>query len=225
MQAEHGKQDPAIQKAASIYSKLTLSIYDILVLGFSNTLLWQCPTQLLLDHYNKHISLNHLDVGVGTGYFLDKCQFPRSLHNPNIHLLDLNPNSLEVTAKRINRYHPTIYEANILEPLALKLPKFDSIAINYLLHCVPGNLQTKEIVFKNLIPLLNEHGSIFGSTILGKNTKPNFFATKIMNFYNTKGIFNNLNDDYAGLEKILQKNFKTYSIKLVGCVAVFHGNI
>jgi len=45
-----------------------LSGYDLWVLGFSNTFVWRCPTRLLLEFYNEHISGNHLDVGVGTGY-------------------------------------------------------------------------------------------------------------------------------------------------------------
>ena len=28
------------------------------------------------DHYNNNLSANKLDVGVGTGYFLDKSRFP-----------------------------------------------------------------------------------------------------------------------------------------------------
>jgi hypothetical protein len=61
---------------AAIYSKLFLSVYDFYVLGFSNSFVWQCPSRLILAFYNEHISGKQLDVGVGTGYFLDKCQFP-----------------------------------------------------------------------------------------------------------------------------------------------------
>lgn len=217
--------ETAAKKGAAIYSKAFLTIYDLYVLGLSNRFLWKCPTKLLLEQYNRNISLNHLDVGIGTGYFLDNCRFPSVLKKPVIHLMDLNQNSLEVAAKRIKRYQPIIHQANILEPLSINLPKFDSIAINYLLHCLPGDLNSKEIVFKNLVPLLNPNGKLFGATILGKNIKPNFFAKKIMAFYNSKGIFGNLNDDFSTLEAILKKNFKNYSIKKVGCVAVFQGNL
>ncbi|MDJ0799996.1 MAG: hypothetical protein QNJ51_24845 [Calothrix sp. MO_167.B12] len=56
---------------AAIYSKSLLLIYDFFVLGLSNTFCWQCPTKLILNFYNQHISDKHLDVGVGSGYFLD----------------------------------------------------------------------------------------------------------------------------------------------------------
>ena len=61
---------------ATIYSKPLLSIYDLYVLGFSSNFVWQCPSRLILDFYNEHISGNHLDMGIGTGYFIDKCKFP-----------------------------------------------------------------------------------------------------------------------------------------------------
>lgn len=60
----------------AVYTKRTLALYDILVLGISNRLIWKCPTARLVDHYNTHLTANHLDVGVGTGYFLDRCRFP-----------------------------------------------------------------------------------------------------------------------------------------------------
>lgn len=60
--------DAAAAAGAAVYSKPLLSGYDLWVLGFSNTFVWRCPTRLLLEFYNEHISGNHLDVGVGTGY-------------------------------------------------------------------------------------------------------------------------------------------------------------
>src|SRR5918996_6376268 len=93
---EKGTND-AVTAGAAIYSKPVLSVYDLYVLGFSNTFVWRCPSHLILDFYNEHISGNHLDVGVGTGYFLDKCKFPT--HHPRIALADLNTNSLQATKK------------------------------------------------------------------------------------------------------------------------------
>ncbi|PHM05708.1 class I SAM-dependent methyltransferase, partial [Nostoc sp. 'Peltigera malacea cyanobiont' DB3992] len=109
---------------AAVYNKSVLMIYDFYVLGLSNTFFWKCPTQLILNFYNQHVSAKHLDVGVGSGYFLDNCQF--SNPNPIITLVDLNPNSLEYTAQRIHRYKPTTLLANIFQPLPSALT-FDSI--------------------------------------------------------------------------------------------------
>ena len=148
-------------KGAAAYTPFSLAFYDLAVLGLSNSFIWQCPTRLILDFYNEHISDKHLDVGVGTGYFLDRCQFPSTA--PTVALLDLNPNSLAATAKRLRRYAPASHLGNVLEPINIGSSGFGSIGLNYLLHCVPGNLESKSIVFGHLKPLLKEGGVVFGS--------------------------------------------------------------
>ena len=226
MKTAHNKVpviDGAVAAGAAIYSKPFLSVYDLYVLGFSNTFVWQCPSRLILDFYNAHVSAKHLDVGVGTGYFLDKCKFPT--RHPTIVLADINTNCLQTTAKRLQRYGPTTHIANVLEPLQIEAADFDSIALNYLLHCLPGNLLSKGAAFRNLKPLLNNGGVIFGTTILGAGTKRNFLANILMRAYNSKGIFSNLNDNTADLESLLKDNFRDYSIRIVGCVAFFEGRI
>src|SRR5258708_16057798 len=99
---------------AAIYNKVILSVYDIGVLGIANAVIWKCSTSKILTFYNQHISANHLDIGVGTGYFLDKCRFPSNA--PKLTLFDLNPNSLESTAKRVRRYNPTTQVGDALKP-------------------------------------------------------------------------------------------------------------
>jgi len=222
MKSAYDSMDTAAAGAA-VYSKPLLSVYDLLVLGFSNTFVWRCPSRLILAFYNEHISGRHLDVGVGTGFFLDKCRFPTS--HPSLALADLNPNSLQVTAKRLARYDPTTYIANVLEPLPIDA-EFDSIGINYLLHCLPGNLPSKGIVFQNLKPLLNKNGGvIFGTTILGTGIKRNVLAKMLMRAYNSKKIFGNTYDHAADLERVLKENFRDTSMQVVGCVAFFVGRI
>ena len=132
----------AVVAGQAIYDKRTLAIYDLLVLGLSNRWIWRCPTPIQLDHYNKNLSANHLDVGVGTGYFLDKCRFPVDM--PRVALMDLNCNSLESSARRIVRYKPQTYVRNVLEPIPFEAEKFDSVSMNYLLHCLPGSLESEE---------------------------------------------------------------------------------
>ncbi|MDJ0903720.1 MAG: hypothetical protein QNJ55_33515, partial [Xenococcus sp. MO_188.B8] len=65
-----------INAGQAIYNKPVLAIYDVLVLGISHHFLWQCPTSKHLNLYNTNISGNHLDIGVGSGFYLDKCKFP-----------------------------------------------------------------------------------------------------------------------------------------------------
>ncbi len=207
-----------IEAGKAIYSRLVLSIYDLYVLGLSNHLIWNCPTRLLLDNYDAHVSTNHLDVGVGTGYFLDKCCF--SIRHPSITLLDLNANSLAVTAKRLKRYQPETYQHNVFEPLTLK-KRFDSIGMNYLLHCLPGDMEDKAVVFHNLSEVLNPGGVLFGSTLVNDEGTQNWAARRLMDIYNNKGIFTNRNDTTHDLEVILADRFSKYSLKTVGNAAIF----
>lgn len=202
----------------AIYTKKVLAFYDLWVLGFSNSFVWRCPTKTLKKLFTQHTTTNHLDVGVGSGYFLDKCLMDTKRR---IALLDLSENSLSVSAERIRRFNPEIYHANILEPLNLKCNKFDSISVNYLLHCLPGTITEKAVVFKNLLPLLNNNGKLFGSTILGQDSKHNYLARKLMAIYNKKGIFGNTMDNLSSLKTILNQYFEQVNIEIEGCVAIF----
>ena len=211
-------QDDDVSRGATAYTPATLALYDLFVLGFSNSFVWNCPSRLILNLYDQHISPKHLDIGVGTGYFMDRCRFPAS---PTIALLDLNPNSLEKAAKRLFRYAPTCHLGNVLQPIDVGSSGFGSIGVNYLLHCLPGDLKSKSIVFQNLKPLLKDGGIIFGSTILGRGVKHNFLARKLMRAYNATGIFSNWSDSQQDLEAGLRAYFNQCTIRVKGCVALF----
>jgi hypothetical protein len=216
--------DGDVRKAVAVYTPLSLAFYDLAVLGFSNSFVWQCSSHVLVDFYNEHISDTHLDIGVGTGYFLDRCRFPSTA--PKIALFDLNRHSLAKSAKRLRRYYPACYMGNALQRIALQgidigMSGFGSISLNYLLHCLPGNLASKSIVFENVKPLLREGGIIFGSTILGEGVRQNPLAKQLMKIYNAKGIFSNLSDRQSDLEAGLKAHFDEHTIHVAGCVALF----
>jgi ubiquinone/menaquinone biosynthesis C-methylase UbiE len=214
--------DDAAAAGASVYSKPLLSIYDLWVLGFSNNYVWRCPSQVILEFYNQHISGNHLDVGVGTGYFLDRCRFP--IPNPTITLADLNENSLQATASRLTRYQPRIHVANVLEPIDIEPAGFDTIGLNYLLHCLPGDIKNKAACIRNLKPLMNPDGAVlFGSTILGVGVRHNLIGRMLMRAYNATRVFSNLMDRASDLENVLESEFREHSLRIVGCVALFVG--
>jgi hypothetical protein len=105
------------EAGAAVYSRNVLSIYDPFVLGFSSRFAWGSPAGKTVDFYNEHVTGRHLDVGVGTGYFLDNCTFPVS--EPVIGLLDMNGNSLGATAERLKRYRPMTFTADVLQPITL----------------------------------------------------------------------------------------------------------
>ena len=153
-----------VQSGQAVYTKRVLKVYDLVVLGVSNRFIWKCPTPKQLRHYERHLSANHLDVGVGSGYFLDRCRFPSA--SPRVALLDLNSTALEFAAQRIARYRPESYRRNVLEPITLDAPGFDSVAVNYLLHCLPGSMASKAVIFDHLRPLMNARAMLFGATLL-----------------------------------------------------------
>ena len=211
--------DGDARKGAAVYTPATLALYDLAVLRFSNSFVWQCSSQVLLDFYNQHISDKHLDIGVGTGYFLDKCRFPSTA--PKIALFDLNSNSLAKSAKRLHRYNPSCFLGDALRPIDVGMSGFDSISLNYLLHCLPGNLASKSVVFEHVKPLLRDGGVVFGSTILGEGVRHNPLAKQLMKIYNAKGIFSNLSDRLSDLQAGLKAHFDEDTIHIEGCVALF----
>ena len=103
----------------------------------------------------------------------------------------------------------------------ISISGFDSISLNYLLHCLPGNLASKSIVFEHVKPLLRDGGVIFGSTILGEGVRHNPLAKQLMKIYNAKGIFSNLSDRQSDLEAGLKAHFDEHTIHIAGCVALF----
>lgn len=207
---------------AALYGKrFRLFFYDLVVMGFNNPIAWRCPSSRLLEFYNQYVSGNHLDVGVGSGNYPDKCTFPVS--RPRIALMDLNPSSLTFTANRIKRYNPTTYQADVLQSITLDIPAFDSISLYYLLHCLPGTIKTKAAAFGNLKPLLNEGGVLFGSTVLGESRPFNFVGRRLMKSFNATGVFSNTQDNLADLEQGLRTHFAEYAMEMVGHVALFMG--
>lgn len=203
----------------AVYSRRTLALYDALVLGFSNRFIWRCPSRHLIGHHEANLSARHLDIGVGTGFFLDKARFPAK--SPQITLLDPNRECLESASERISRYKPKSVHADALVPLPGALGRFDSIGLNYLLHCLPGSMARKSVVFDHLKPHLSEGGTVFGSTILQVANPRPLLARKLMSIYNARGVFANADDTLEALRAELSARFAEVSIEMIGCVALF----
>ena len=207
-----------VEAGQAVYSPLVLRTYDWIVLGFSNRLLWRCPTTALRRLYDRNVSDRHLDVGVGTGYFLDKAKWP--VAKPAITLLDLNPNCLATASSRIRRFSPQTVLANILAPLPA-LEHFRSAGLCYLLHCLPGAIPEKAVVFDHLAPLLAPGARVFGATIVQGSAPRSRAAQALMNLYNKKGIFSNAADTVEDLDAALRKQFRDVEIRILGTVALF----
>ncbi|WP_122663848.1 class I SAM-dependent methyltransferase [Pseudomonas viridiflava] len=210
------------EAGAAVYSPLTLKLYDAWVLGISNRFAWHCPTrQVLQPFFDRHVGARHLDVGVGTGYYLANAHLPDTTH---VTLLDLNPSSLQAAKDRFGRADTDTLQHDVFKPLdASQHGRYDSISLFYLLHCLPGNMDHKAQVFSSLKPCLKENGVLFGATILGDAAEHNGFGRKLMDIYNKKGIFGNRSDTVADLRAALEQHFAQVSIEVVGKVALFSG--
>lgn len=215
--------DEATIAGQAVYSTRALRSYDFVVLTVSNRWIWKCPTPRLLEHYNQHVSGNHLDVGVGTGYFVDRCRFP--VEQPRVALMDLNANTLNYAGDRIAHYQPEKHQRNVLEPIEFDRRPFDSIAVNYLFHCLPGEMQAKSVAFGHLSRLGRPGTKIFGSTLVQGDVARSGAAKRLMAFYNRKGIFANDDDTLEGLRAALEQRFDDVETDVVGCAVLFSATI
>lgn len=204
---------------STVYSRPMLAVYDIVVLGLLTRLLWRCPASQGIQLYNENVSANHLDVGVGTGYFLEHCRFPTE--KPRVALLDLSQSSLTVAARRLKRYEPKVYQANVLELIAIEGTKFDSIGLTALLHCLPETIKIKGVSFDHLKALMNPGGVLFGCTVLAKGIKKNWLTQRALKWLNAHGLLSSLEDDLGDLKDELAKYFQNSHVKVVGYMAFF----
>jgi SAM-dependent methyltransferase len=211
--------DPEVEAGQSVYNRFVLGLYDVVVLNISARLIWQCPKATMLENYQRHVGATHLELGVGTAYFPDRVTFP--VPEPAITLVDLNEATLQVGARRLARYQPSVQRADVLQPLALEPGVFDSVALNFLLHCLPGDWDRKGAVFASAGSALRPGGVVFGSTILSQGVPVTAAARRLMAIYNAKGIFHNTTDDLVGLRELLALHFREYDVTVRGCVAIF----
>lgn len=201
----------------AVYTPRTLKFYDFMVLGVSNHLIWHCATRQLLRFYRHNMRGEHLEIGVGSGFFPSHAEQPAP---QRLVLTDLNTEALSYASRRIARPSRS-YQRNVLEPLDLPEAAFDSVSMSYLLHCVPGNLRDKACAFDHASAYLKRGGVLFGSTLLQSAHRPTLAARALMRLYNLTGIFHNQDDRLIDLEQALSQRFRCYQIQVVGHVAMF----
>lgn len=215
MERGHGK--PAAGRAEhEIYTRRFLAIYDILVLGLYLRWVWRCPRAVLTDHYRAHTGRRHLDVGPGTGYFLDVAGLPAETA---ITLLDPNPDVLAHAARRLAPHEPTTVRADACEPLPIT-GHFESAALNLVLHCVVGS-DRKAAAIRNVAETLHQDGVLFGATVLGRPDVHSRLGRAALATLNRQGIFANLDDTETTLLDLLHDTFGQVELERVGAVAVF----
>jgi SAM-dependent methyltransferase len=210
--------DPAYAGQAA-YTPALLRVYDTVVLRISNRWVWRCPTSTLVARYEANVGPHHLDVGPGTGYFLDVAELPQLRR---LVLVDPNPAVLQHAGRRLARFDPELLEANVLVPIDHP-GGVDSVGCNYVLHCLPGTLEEKGEAIANLTRLLRPGGVLFGSTILAEPQGLTAVGRRLLEVYNRRGVFGNASDGRAELEGVLADHLTHVELEVHGAVAVFRG--
>jgi SAM-dependent methyltransferase len=216
--SDHGKGLAAKTGAGHrTYTPWFLRVYDPLVLGVYSRRVWRCPLGRLIDNYDRHIGRRHLDVGPGTGYFLQRAELPVGA---DITLLDPNPNVLRHAARRLAHLDPVTVQADVCEPLP-PMTAFRSGALNYVLHCLPGPPARKAAAVRHVADVLDPQGVLFGATVLGEPRLHTRSGRAALRDLNRRGVFDNLADTEEGLRAMLAAVFAQVSVEVVGSVAVF----
>ncbi|KAL9578990.1 MAG: hypothetical protein Q9212_005371, partial [Teloschistes hypoglaucus] len=183
----------------TIYTPLRLLIYDFWVLGIVATFAWGCSvTAYLLPLFRDNIRNNHLDIGVGTGYYLAKT--PASKHR-KVTLFDNEPGALETAKKRSGHPNARTVVGDCLKPLpfsptAAAEEKFDSVSMYFLLHCLrTSSPREKTAAFTHAAKVMAPDGVLTGANILGKGVRrDNFFARWIRAKTLEHGVLSNRED-------------------------------
>lgn len=192
------------------YTPRLLRIYDWWVVGFVAPRVWKMGAGPGLDLYRQHMSNRHLDVGPGTGYFIVESDPPRDIE---LTLIDANPHVLAHCAETLAGWEPETIEANILRPLPVDGP-FDSASLTHVIHCLPGPMEAKAGAISHIAATLADDGVLFGGTLLGLSADHTRAARMFIRFANSLGGFDNLDDDVAGLRRILEQSFRDVQIEL-----------
>lgn len=205
----------------TIYRPWTLPFYDLMAFKVNCRVAFGVPVSEVEALFDRNVSLDHLDVGVGTGYFLDKCTAPLR----SITLVDLNQHSLRHAARRLNRFDVTTVRANALEPLPLPERSYGSASMNFLLHCVPGSIREKAAVFDHVAAAVRPGGRIFGATVLTHGVPVGPLAGVMFPMLNWRGVMNNEADSLEDLRAELSARFPNHELTVRGCTALFEAEV
>lgn len=218
-----GGVDADVIAGQAVYNRAVLTIYDLTVLHTAVPVIMGCPLRALVALYERNLGASHVDIGVGTGYLLDRARFP--VPDPRITLVDLNPAPLRVTAARLRRYHARPVLASALDPLPLATSSAESAGLCLLLHCLPGTMSRKADALTHAARVVRPGGRVFGATVLGAEVPRRAPARALMSVYNARGIFHNAADSPDALRAELTTRFRSHTLTLHGCIALFEATV
>ena len=210
------RSDPAYKGQAG-YNPAMLAIYDVWVLKFMARAVLKVPIQPFVARYRRQMGRRHLDVGPGTGYFIEHAT---PSVDTEITLVDPNPHVLKHAAKRLALWRPIAVEADVMKPLPIE-GGFDSAALSFVLHCLRDPMSNKAVAIRNIADVLGPDGVLFGGTILGLAEPHTRSARAFIKAANKQGGFDNREDTLEGLREILEASFAHVEIDRSGSSALF----
>lgn len=198
---------------------LAFRTYDLWVVHGTYWAAWGCRWPNVYRLYEANVGRRHLEVGPGTGYFLNRL-------NPDLdelHLVDKFDGPLAKSRQALARFSPHTHSADVLKPLPLEQDSMDSAGAGWMLHCVEGDsFAAKAPVFDNIARVLKPGAPFFGCTILPEALSKRL-GVRLNERLNAAGYFSNQGDTRAGLENVLSQVFDpaTVEVRVVGAVALF----
>ncbi|KAK1973704.1 methyltransferase domain-containing protein [Colletotrichum cereale] len=228
-------------------------LYDGLVLRLYCKYAWGCSRDTLSKFYNGYVASaanqpstsaihrapSFLDIGVGSGYFLEHAPFPTGSH---VTLGDLNRDCLDAASRRIVAAHPSLSVQTLVvdfldsdEQASLALNSappgllhdaktesgYDLVSCLCLLHCLPEPTRRKAEAVMWLGQHLRPQGVIIGATVLGKGVRHNWLGSFLLYWHNVMGIFGNSRDDVDNIIEPLQSAFDHVEWSVVGKMLLF----
>lgn len=208
--------DPSSLRASRIYKGLLLKIYDGFVVYYSNHWMWDYPRLRQLDFYNRYATAHHAEVGLATTWYLEN--FRKRYNSYDFTLIDLSADALSYAQDRLEhgpirsviKSLSTIH-TDILENIPTD-KKFNSVGLNFVIHCLPGTIESKTRAIANIADILTDDGVLFGTTLLGQPAQSHINAKVVNKLYNRLGVFSNTTDTHEGLKNILEQHFHEVSI-------------
>ncbi|WP_026125797.1 class I SAM-dependent methyltransferase [Nocardiopsis gilva] len=218
------------QPTSAVYTDRWIRYYDFVVLTLSTRLAWGCPEPRLVDLYKRNLGSRHLDVGVGTGKLLDTAAASAARDAfGELHLLDINPDPLRLTAQRLRRFSPVTHQADALGTWPLVDSTLTSVCASLVLHTLPDQglgFAGKASFFDQAARVLEPGGRFFGSTVVSDVAfaRRNPLARLLMSVYNRREIFTNARDTSTDLRAELEARFTNVRVQVRGCTALWEAD-
>ena len=172
---------------ARLVTRRSLAVYDLPSSATSRG--WRGSVRLTdRCHYARHVSSDHLDVGVGPGYFLDHRRV-RLTRAAALALMNLSTSCLDAASKRVaastqRSSRPTCSSLSPSTPGSTRW-------LDVPAALPASDIRSKAVVFDHLIALANPDAWVFATTLLHDGVRPQLVPPSGDRRNNTHGVFSN----------------------------------